>query len=138
MLFSPFRPRPSSALLTVTAGLLAGLAVLAAAPARAQTPRQAPAQEHRSPSPTGNPAGTGVPDYAEPAPPSPQGSRSGGARSPGTSAQTNDPGTPTEPTQTPLGGAEWLAAAGAAYAIRRLRRSQGEQDEDEGSEDGMP
>lgn len=31
------------------------------------------------------------------------------------------PGTPTDPDQVPLGGAEWLAAAGAAYALNRLR-----------------
>lgn len=43
------------------------------------------------------------------------------------SAQTNDPEPPgDEPPQVPLGGAEWLAAAGAAYAIRRLRQEKAE------------
>ncbi len=36
-------------------------------------------------------------------------------------AETNNPGTPDNPDQVPLGGAEWLAAAGAAYALNRLR-----------------
>lgn len=30
------------------------------------------------------------------------------------------PGTPQDPSQVPIGGPEWLAAAGAAYALRRL------------------
>jgi hypothetical protein len=37
---------------------------------------------------------------------------------------------PDEPNQVPLGGAEWLAAAGAAYAMNRLR-NEGEDDEDD-------
>jgi len=33
--------------------------------------------------------------------------------------------------QVPLGGAEWLAAAGAAYALNRLRDDESdEEDED--------
>jgi hypothetical protein len=43
------------------------------------------------------------------------------------------PGTPDAPNQVPLGGAEWLAAAGAAYAVNRLRRNQ-EGEDDSGDE----
>jgi len=129
-MFSSAFPRSSSTLFTVAAGLLAGLLLLTVGPAQAQAPERAPAQEHRSPSQTGNPAGTGVPGYAEPAdPPSSFGSPSTGATTPGGMAQTNAPGTPNDPSQVPLGGAEWLAAAGAAYAIKRLRDE--EEDEDE-------
>jgi len=47
-------------------------------------------------------------------------------------AQTNnDPGTPGNPNQVPLGGAEYLAAAGAAYALNRLRKQNGEGEEED-------
>ena len=137
----------SSSVLFAAAGLLAGLLLLSMTPAQAQPRGQAPAQQRAAPPSGGGQApartgrsgaaGTELPSFAEPSRPSSSfGQRPGGSNTPGGTAQTNDPGTPTEPTQTPLGGAEWLAAAGAAYAINRLRRSQGE--EDEGSEDGMP
>ena len=50
----------------------------------------------------------------------------------GTGPATNSgPGTPSDPDQAPLGGAEWLAAAGAAYALNRLRDDESdEEDED--------
>jgi len=49
----------------------------------------------------------------------------------GSGANTNSPpGTPGEPAQAPVGGLEWLAAAGAAYAVNRLRRRSA-MDEDE-------
>jgi hypothetical protein len=35
------------------------------------------------------------------------------------------------PAQAPLGGAEWLAAAGAAYALNRLRKEGSEEADDE-------
>ena len=35
------------------------------------------------------------------------------------------------PNQVPLGGAEWLAAAGAAYALKRLRKDGGDEDDGE-------
>jgi hypothetical protein len=47
-------------------------------------------------------------------------------------AETNNPGTPDNPDQVPLGGAEWLAAAGAAYALNRLREEDGDEEESEG------
>ena len=49
-------------------------------------------------------------------------------------SSASDPGTPEDPNQVPLGGAEWLAAAGAAYALNRLRERESTDDEsDEGS-----
>jgi hypothetical protein len=51
---------------------------------------------------------------------------------PGGTAQSNsDPGTPQNPNQVPLGGTEWLAAAGAAYALNRLRKSESTDEPDE-------
>ena len=52
---------------------------------------------------------------------------------PSSTAQTNGPGTPTssDPSQTPLGGAEWLAAAGAAYALNRLRDDESDEDDED-------
>ncbi|MFB6278590.1 MAG: hypothetical protein ABEK75_03720 [Salinibacter sp.] len=46
-------------------------------------------------------------------------------------AETNTPGTPSDPEQVPLGGVEWLAAAGAAYALNRLREEGREEFEDD-------
>jgi hypothetical protein len=45
-------------------------------------------------------------------------------------AQTNDRDVPPPP-EVPLGGTEWLAAAGAAYALNRLRKENGDDPEDE-------
>ena len=48
----------------------------------------------------------------------------------GVGARSNSaPGTPDDPDQVPLGGAEWLAAAGAAYAFNRLRKTGEEESE---------
>ena len=50
----------------------------------------------------------------------------------GRGARSNSaPGTPDDPDQVPLGGAEWLAAAGAAYALNRLRKEEDDDSEDE-------
>jgi len=50
----------------------------------------------------------------------------------GPSTTSSPPGTPEDPNQVPLGGAEWLAAAGAAYALNRLRKEgAGEADDEE-------
>lgn len=43
------------------------------------------------------------------------------------SSASSGPGTPSDPSQVPIGGLEWLAAAGAAYALRRLRVETGEE-----------
>ena len=132
----------SSSVLFAAAGLLAGLLLLSTTPAQAQPRGQAPAQQRAAPPSGGGQApartgrsgavGTELPSSAEPSRPSSSfGQRPGGSNTPGGTAQTNDPGTPGDPTQdVPLGGAEWLAAAGAAYAIKRLRE-EGEQDEEE-------
>jgi hypothetical protein len=49
---------------------------------------------------------------------------------PGASSSST-PGMPDDPDQVPLGGAEWLAAAGAAYALNRLREKEGDESEDD-------
>jgi hypothetical protein len=36
-----------------------------------------------------------------------------------------------DPDNVPLGGAEWLAAAGAAYAVRRLQKRGIAESEDD-------
>jgi hypothetical protein len=46
-------------------------------------------------------------------------------------SSTSNPGTPDDPDQVPLGGTEWLAAAGAAYALNRLREEDGDEEESE-------
>ncbi len=57
------------------------------------------------------------------------------ASSQGGAETNNNPGTPDNPDQVPLGGAEYLAAAGAAYALNRLRKNGDEEDEES---DDMP
>ena len=55
----------------------------------------------------------------------------------GSRNSSSGPGVPDKPDQVPLGGAEWLAAAGAAYALNRLRKQNGADDKDKESDD-MP
>jgi len=121
---------------------LVGLAV-PEAQAQSRRGQQGPAQRQmvpsggagHAPSQAGgaNPAGTRLPSYAEPSsPPSFSQPPSSGAGAPGGSAQTNSgPGMPGDRNQVPLGGAEWLAAAGAAYALNRLRKRKEDPSEDE-------
>lgn len=45
---------------------------------------------------------------------------------------TSAPDTPGDPPQVPLGGTEWLAAAGAAYALNRLRDDGPEEADESG------
>lgn len=52
----------------------------------------------------------------------PSSSRPSEDGSPSASARTNDRDVPTPPT-VPIGGTGWLAAAGMAYALHRLRRT---------------
>lgn len=52
------------------------------------------------------------------------------ASAPGASSPSA-PDTPGDPPQVPLGGTEWLAAAGAAYALNRLREEDGEEETSE-------
>lgn len=94
------------------------------------TPQQAAPSSQQAPStsPSG-PAGTEVPSATRSASPS---QRSGRTSAPG-QAQKNTsptPGPPTQGQQVPLGGAEWLAAAGAAYALNRLRKENGDDEDD--------
>ncbi|PSQ80589.1 MAG: hypothetical protein BRD41_04820 [Bacteroidetes bacterium QS_1_63_11] len=59
-----------------------------------------------------------------------EGSSGEAATASGTGASsTSSPGAPSDPDQVPLGGAEWLAAAGAAYALNRLRGKDGGEEE---------
>ncbi|MFB6230158.1 MAG: hypothetical protein ABEL04_03290 [Salinibacter sp.] len=77
--------------------------------------------------------GTELPPAARPAdPPSSLGRSPGGAVPSGGRAQTNSgPNMPGDPAQAPLGGAEWLVAAGAAYALNRLRKKGSTKADDE-------
>jgi len=83
----------------------------------------------------GEAPGTGLPPATRPSdPPSSLGRPPSGANPTGGRAQTNDgpdmPGGSGGPPQAPIGGAEWLAAAGAAYALNRLRKGESEDAED--------
>jgi hypothetical protein len=49
-----------------------------------------------------------------------------------TPSNVSGPGVPDDPNQVPLGGAEWLAAAGAAYALNRLRNEENDEDGENG------
>jgi hypothetical protein len=71
-----------------------------------------------------SPPGTELPSIAQPAdPPSTLGPSSGPPTGPAGNASTNSaPGTPNDPAQAPIGGLGWLAAAGVAYAVRRLQK----------------
>lgn len=89
--------------------------------------QSAPVQGKRKPprSPqSSNPIGTDLPSASRPASPPPSyGQSQGDPSARGERAQTNGkPGPPSDPTQVPLGGTEWLAAAGAGYALSRLRK----------------
>ena len=109
-----------------------GLVGVGTLDARAQSRRsqQAPAQQRAAPGQGQTPAGSQGPAATRPSNPSSSyGQPSGGANTPGGTAQTNNPGTPDDPNQVPLGGAEWLAAAGAAYALNRLREEDGDEEE---------
>jgi hypothetical protein len=80
--------------------------------------------------------GTGLPPATRPSnPPSSFGGPPSGANPQGGRAQTNDgpnmPDGSDGPPQAPLGGAEWLAAAGAAYALNRLRKRESTNEPDE-------
>lgn len=136
-------PRSATALLVpLVLGCTLVALGLPEAHAQSQRGRQvAPSQEAQS-APTwpdhSDPAGTGLPSYAQPSnPPSSFGPPPSGSNAPGGNAQTSSPapGTPTQPNQVPLGGAEYLAAAGAAYALNRLRKNGDDEDEED---DDMP
>lgn len=75
--------------------------------------------------------GTGLPPAAEPAPPPSFGSSFGRGREAGARAKSNL-STPDTPAQAPVGGAEWLAVAGAAYALNRLRKKRSTDEAEEG------
>ena len=139
---SAFMPRSIVSPLLVFAlgcglvGWLVGVGTLDAQ-AQSRQGQQAPAQQRAAPGQGRAPVGSQGPAATRPSNPSSSlGPSPGGANTPsGTQtpgqAQTNAPGTPSDPSQVPLGGAEWLAAAGAAYALNRLRDDESdEEDED--------
>ena len=57
--------------------------------------------------------------------------RAPGANVQNAPAETHVPNSPSDPEGAPLGGLEWLALAGGAYAANRLRK-RGKDDDDEG------
>jgi hypothetical protein len=132
---------PRAEIVQVTTAGAFGLCVLltACGPVQAQPENRRPASSAQMHIPsTQNQRevripGTDLPSAAEPAcPPSSLGRPSSGTSPSGGRAQMNDgPSMPGGPTQAPLGGAEWLAAAGAAYALNRLRTEGSEEDDDE-------
>jgi len=110
-----------------------GIVWVGAPEAEAQSrSQQSPAQQGEAPGQGQAPTGIQGPPATRPSnPPSSLGQSPGGKPRIGGQATTNDaPGTPGDPDQVPLGGAEWLAAAGAAYALNRLRKGESEDAED--------
>ena len=116
------------------------LLLLAVPDAQAQSRQgqRAPTQQRAVPEQGHAPPGSQGPAATRPSNPSSSlGQSPSGANTPGGTqtprqAQTNSgPNTPSDPNQTPLGGAEWLAAAGAAYALNRLRKREGDGPDDE-------
>ncbi|MFB6273214.1 MAG: hypothetical protein ABEL51_10010 [Salinibacter sp.] len=76
--------------------------------------------------------GTELPSAARPADPPAVGMPPAGRETgPRGSARTSAPGMEDSPAQAPIGGAKWLAAAGAAYALNRLRKRESSHDQDE-------
>ena len=93
--------------------------------------RAAPGQGHAPPGSQG-PAATRPSNPSSSLGQSPSGANTpGGTQTPGQAQTNSGPNTPSDPNQTPLGGAEWLAAAGAAYALNRLRKREGDGPDDE-------
>lgn len=75
--------------------------------------------------------GMALPSATRPSDPPSFGPSPRGANPAGAGAQTNDgPTMPNNPPQAPIGGAEWLAAAGAAYALNRLQKSEATDEQD--------
>jgi hypothetical protein len=125
--------------------LTCSLLLLAVPDAQAQSRQgqRAPTQQRAVPGQGHAPPGSQGPAATRPSNPSsslgqsPSGANTpGGTQTPGQAQTNSGPNTPSDPNQTPLGGAEWLAAAGAAYALNRLRKD--EDGEDEESDDEMP
>lgn len=119
-------------MLVVGSGALAPPAAAQSSWERAPDDRDTPAQ-HESPQPD-EPAGTGVPDWADPgASTSDFGSASGGMEF-GAQMNQDPPGPPgggTNPNPIPIdGGLSLLALVGAGYAARKLR-SRSDENESE-------
>lgn len=112
-----------------------GLACVGGPEAEAQSQRsqQVPAQQRAAPGSGGAPVGTEGPAATRPSNPQSSLGQSPSGATPSDGAQTQAPTAPSDPSQVPLGGAEWVAAAGAAYALNRVRKdaSEGGDDEEE-------
>ncbi len=124
-----------------------GLLLGAAEPAAAQDRGRTAPSVQSAPSPYGTGAagqrrgadrsvsevpGTELPSATRPADPPAIGTPPAGRETgPRGSPRTSAPGMENPPAQAPLGGAEWLAAAGAAYALNRLRKEGSEEADDE-------
>jgi len=65
--------------------------------------------------------GIDLSSYAEPSAPSPRGVGEGSSSSWGTPSTQNGPDLPSDPSEAPIGGLEWLVAAAAGYGAYRLR-----------------
>jgi len=115
--------------------LLVGALVFAAPPALSQEAGDRVPNDHEQRTARESP-GPNLPGWAEPSerPGNRQLGREGGIQNQSYSSldgamQTNQPELPGDPDQVPVdGGLALLAAAGAGYAVRRLRE---EEDEDE-------
>ena len=116
------------------------LLLLAVPDAQAQSRQvqRAPTQQRAVPGQGHAPPGSQGPAATRPSNPSsslgqsPSGANTpGGTQTPGQAQTNSGPNTPSDPNQVPLGGAEWLAAAGAAYALNRLRKREGDGPDDE-------
>lgn len=109
--------------------LLAGMLLLGTQSSVAQT-RQSPerlpgsSSEHQVDDPAGE-SSTELPSWAEPSSPDP--SRTGSSLG-NKNATTNAPAPPSPPSRVPVdGGIALLAAAGAGYAVRKLRQEDDEE-----------
>ena len=111
------------------AGLSAVLFSVSAAHGQSGTAPSVPPPAYHAPAPSTPPASgrplpsvdgdaVGLPQWAAPQPPAPS---FGGWRGSGVRMQAS-PALPSDPSKVPVdGGLGWLAAAGAAYALRRLQ-----------------
>ena len=112
-------------MLVVGSGALAPPAAAQSSWERAPDDRDTPAQHEQPNMP--DPAGTGVPDWADSSDSKAYGDKE---HSPGVG--TNAPGPPDDPSRVPVdGGLTLLALAGAGYAARRLRSRKEEPCPDE-------
>ena len=145
MFDSPPTPKLSLVAVTSTLGLCVLLLSLGPAQAQSRSGRRA-APSVRAPasqSGAGQAAGgarhnrsapsipgTKLPQATRPTDPSSSLGPPASPTGPRGSAETSAPGVPDDMPQAPVGGLEWLAAAGAAYAANRLRKQSAVADDE--------